>query len=225
MRTARAFTLVEVLTTLAVLAIGLSAVVAIVMGSGQMSATARNRNIAAMIIPEAVADIERLHFIASPTLGSLTVPTGDVGYFIETHNTTPADGLNPITHLPWPSIEASPYTGLRVYGSNTLADYRRVAGLGTQMIWPPSPDPKFYGGMRNKDIANGTAFRVFYCLERHPDWRTSVRPPITQSSMEGIYVLTLAAYRDMTPKAPAANADHKYEQISDPVVVYLRARN
>ncbi|MCY3019172.1 MAG: prepilin-type N-terminal cleavage/methylation domain-containing protein [Planctomycetota bacterium] len=226
------FTLVEILAALAVLAIGLSAVVAMVLGSSRICNAAADRNSAAIVISEAVADIERLHLITTETVRP-PFPAGrdkDVGLFIAT-----ADNVSG-----WPNVhDVNLYGGVKV-GTGLdrwrLDQFVNPTNVAT-MIWPPSTYPRYYGGPLRPPASttvpaadgpelrtSGTPFRVIYKLERHSDWQGNAYSPYV-----GVYVLTLAVYRDLSPgispTKPEKYSNPKravYEQVSDPVVLFLR---
>lgn len=222
LRSQRGFTLIEILATLGVLAIGLASVVALVLGSTRMSAGAIDKNTASIILSEAVEDITRIHLITSEQLTALglTARSAEVGRYIETVNTTPA-GITP----EWPNIQFGDFTGARANGVN-LSGYVSPTFPNT-MVWPPSSIARFYGGpLVAGSRSSGTAFRAMYRLERHPDWIASLPPnPVVPSAYEGIYVLTLTIYKDMDPNILVSNVNHRYQQVSDPVVVLLRTKN
>jgi len=222
------FTLVEILASLAVLAIGLSAVVAMVLGSGRITNATSNRNVAAMVIAEAAADIERRHLIADTSHGS---NAAQVGLLIETL-TSP----NPNTHDGVSYQNIAPGAGS--WDAWMKPPYRSnpppLQNVNT-LVWPLlalGQDPKYYGGAlrpvaaTNTVAASGGAYRVIYRLERHPAWHPHIEDPVTgevsyaaenpQSPFAGIYVLTLTVY------AERARLAAKLEQISDPVVMYVR---
>lgn len=211
----RGFTLIEILAALGILAIGLSAVLAMVLGSTRISYATSDRNSATLAITDAMADIERLHLITSDTVAQVGGSSAHVGLYIATSE--PAAG--------WPSIHATPYANVTAYGG-LLNQYvgvppNDVSVPPNTMIWPPSPDPRFYGGPFREKGAGGTssgaAFRAIYRLERHPDWQANDASPYN-----GVYVLTLAVYRDIDQQKPPADTTKRYEQVTDPVVVYLR---
>ena len=244
MRRPRGFTLIEILATLGILAVGLASVIALVLGSSRMSVGAVDKNTATMIISEAVEDISRIHLITSEQLPPTGLgPAGrgkDVGYYIETLDSSPGV-LNPVTLLEWPNIQSGAFstsTSVVVAKSGYLSEYRNpnvtpdnpLGGTvnSHSMVWPPTPLPRYYGGpIRAVGVSSGTAFRVIYRLERHPDWIESlaVMPTPPPSAYEGIYVLTLAVYKDLDPNMPVNNGNHRYEQISDPAVVFVRTKN
>ncbi|HEY3324625.1 MAG TPA: prepilin-type N-terminal cleavage/methylation domain-containing protein [Planctomycetota bacterium] len=219
------FTLIEVLATLAVLAIGLSAIVAMVLGSSRMSAVTVDRNIAAMIIPEAIADIERIHLVTKDNAPANKI--SDVGRYIITAGDANGDTtkLGDPQTVYVPSVHNPAYANTQV-NTRSMSQhmYPRTGDLTSSlMVWPISQDPKYYGGLRDTGSAGqvGTPFRAIYRLERHPDW---VKTGDT-SEYEGMYVLTVVVYKDREPKNVIVNEGHKYEQVSDPVVVYLRKKN
>jgi len=268
---AAGFTLVEVLAALAVLAVGLAAVLAMVLGSSRVSATAAKRNVAAALITEAVADIQNRHLITSNRYNAAS----DIGLLVETLNSP-----NPNTHdynrggqsfmnlfppntfnqTTWQQYCSPPYLlNLPPPATAPQADcVNTLLWPLPQPAYPPGPnpgqplhqasmsvngvattlyysDPKFYGGPLVQASGNetnpnpsGTAYRAIYRLERHPDWHPHAVALDTgavtyggenpYSPMAGIYVLTLTLYADPSMKGL------KLEQVSDPVVVYLRDR-
>lgn len=230
----RGFTLIEILATLGILSVGLASVIALVLGSTRMSVGAVDKNTATMIISEAVEDIARIHLITNDqlTASGLATRTGDVGYYIETLDSSPGAN-NPATGMEWPNVQSGDFaapTAVVVANSSYLSEYRNPLpspALSNMIVWPPTPTPRYYGGpLRAGGNATGTAFRAMYRLERHPDWIASLPPnPVVPSPYEGIYVLTMAVYKDLQPKEPVSNPNHTYEQISDPVVTFLRTKN
>jgi len=243
MRRPRGFTLIEILATLGILAVGLASVIALVLGSSRMSVGATDKNTATMIISEAVEDISRIHLITSDQLttsGLSTTRSGDIGNYIETLNSSPGVN-NRATTLEWPNVQVGDFatsSAVVVANSSFLSEYRNPnitpdnpgGGVANShsMVWPPTPTPRYYGGpLRAGGASSGTAFRVIYRLERHPDWIESlaITPTPQPSAYDGIYVLTLAVYKDLDPKLPVSNGNHRYEQISDPAVVFVRTKN
>jgi prepilin-type N-terminal cleavage/methylation domain-containing protein len=233
LRRARGFTLVEILATMGVLAIGLSAVVSLVLGSTRATVVAADRNTATIFLSEAAENIERLHLITAEVVQSGYVPYAqptDVGLFIETVNTPVMDAA---ATRRWPTVRTSAvlpndsdYGQVRVGAAKRpLKDFVNIPSPDT-MVWPPSDVSPRYNGPATSGTGgtSGFPYRVIYHLERHPDW---VAHP-NGSPYMGIYVLTLAGYRDLTPDPKVAGSDtanKKYEQISEPMIVYLRARN
>ena len=78
---------------------------------------------------------------------------------------------------------------------------------------------------------SGPAYRALFRLERHPDWYvTNVsgagvvsRTPNNDSAFVGVYILTVAMYKDLEPAKSIRDATGKrIEQLTDPAVVYLR---
>lgn len=232
------FTLVEILAALAVLAVGLASVLAIVLRSSRISIEAARRNAAAMIISEAVAEIERRHLITSTNYG---YSIDKVGLLIETLKSS-----NPNIH------DNYAYMNLAGEDKSTSSlffdaqNHLRLPPYLSSATIPITPDtvntlpwplgtPKYVAGPTiegNQGLdstTSGTAYRVVYRLERHPDWQS--HPAVDSgngvltypygsenlnSSFLGIYVLTLIVYADPTTVCA------RLEQISDPVVVYLR---
>jgi prepilin-type N-terminal cleavage/methylation domain-containing protein len=255
------FTIVEVLAAMAVLAVGLAAVMAMVLGSTRVSATAAKRNVAAVLISEAVADIESRHLITSNAYN----PASDIGLLVET-----LASPNPNTHDPrsfqnlfppgtfagkavWDAYCAPPYL-LNVPPPSIMPPPDCVHTLMWPLPQPPGQplrvqtlrvngtmatvyyaDPKFFGGplvqaanQLDNPLPSGTAYRAIYRLERHPEWHphtvdlatglVTYSGEFASSPFAGIYVLTLTLYADPSMKGL------RLEQISDPVVVYLRDR-
>lgn len=233
------FTLIEVLITLLVLAIGLTGTLAIVMGSMRSGNKASDRNVASIILDEAIADIERSHRITVPAnstfpvastgYGALQVQENEVGLYIETVD---SDGTGQ-----WPNLQnhggGGDYTGVYVSLSHfQLTSCRANSAifpnsnpsnpLSNILLWPFSPDPKYYGGplkmARPIGISSGVAYRVGYKLERHPNWLAG------QLSFDGVYVLTLVVYKMANPTIQPTSKNIQLEQVTDPMVVYLHAR-
>ena len=222
----RAFTLVEILAALAVLGVGLTAIVGLVLGSVRLSGTAADRNIAKVIIAEAVADIERIHLITTNMLGVSApgISPDEIGLLIETVNSP-----NPNTHemryktatvgSTFFDFQLSKYTQLKCFTPPLNA-----AATNT-LLWPFSNGPRYEAG---PVVAGGAgdetsfAYRVIYRLERHPNWHphsddcTTWQGEDSDSPFAGTYVLTLAVYRDLDRKGG------RLEQTSDPMVMYLR---
>lgn len=239
------FTLIEILATLLILAIALPAVVALVLGNSRAGQVAGDRNTAAMIISEAVADIERMHTITPGMLVSGTpVPVSHVGLMIETVQPAsyyPPDPLAPRVPYAAPNIhavfEGVDYGALRPRSPNSspgpyaLRQKFLNPNSKNTLYWPPTGESPRYGGPLQGSTmgptgTNGTPYRVLYQLNRHPDWIVYPQSPFINT-----YVLTLAVYRDLSPQAlpeisiaTPGNPVKKLEQVSDPVVVYLSPR-
>lgn len=206
----RGFTLIEVLVSLFVLSIGLAGAIAVIYGSVKAGVNASDQNIATILLPDAIEEITRIHSI---TKGSALAPA-DVGLFIETWDSA-GDGS-------WPNIKNGPYKTATAGGLFQIGQYTPTiaAPLWSKMVfYPIEPNPKYYGGPPGQSLNNssGPGYRVLYKLERHPSWVAG------QMSFENMYVLTAAVYKDLNPNVHPANPKKRVEQISDPVVVYLRA--
>jgi len=233
---ARGFTLIEILASLAVLAVGLTSVVAMVLGSSRISSMAAKRNVATIITTEALAEIQRRHLITSTKYG---YSANQVGLLIETlkspnpntHDTDTNKQKNLVGEDPTLSLATWNQTLQPPYLSNPPA-----ADNVHTMVWPLGPTPKYFAGAvvaptnttgadTDAFLAN-TAYRVIYRLERHPAWQMHTVDPVTgavtyspenpNSPFAGLYLLTLTVYADPTTRCK------RLEQISDPVVVYLR---
>jgi prepilin-type N-terminal cleavage/methylation domain-containing protein len=204
------FTLIEVLTAMMVLAIGLAGVMSLVYGSSRAAQSASDRNIAAALLQEAIADIQRNHLITNPTVPPGITPQADeVGLYIETWDSA-GDGS-------WPNLKSGAYTNATANLFPLKSFYN--PNWTKEIFWPPSPAPKYYGGpLGGGGVPTGTAYRVLYKLERHPNWLGG------QLSFEGMYVLTLTVYKDLNPSVHPSNATKQLEQVSDPMVVYLRGK-
>ena len=213
-RAAAGFTLIEVLTAMTVLAIGLAGVMSLVYGSSRAAQLASDRNTAAILLQEAIADIQRNHLITNPMPGVGTVQPEDIGLYVETWAS--GDGL-------WPNINGGPFASTLVKPdalrpSVSLSSFTNP-NWKNELFWPPSLAPKYYGGpIGGGGVPTGTGYRVLYRLERHPNW-ISATPQLT---FEYMYVLTLTVYKDLNPSVPPNSNKKQLEQISDPMVVYLR---
>ncbi|HYG76335.1 MAG TPA: prepilin-type N-terminal cleavage/methylation domain-containing protein [Planctomycetota bacterium] len=236
------FTLIEILASMAVLAIGLAAVVSMVLGSSRSSSGAVDRNTASVIIAEAIEDIERIHRITPELIQNNAALAGhenDIGCYMETYDTGPN---GPTASEPWPNLDelqSSDYgvNGVITAHTGPLTSARypipsTLTGRSTMMVWPPTPEPKFYGGPMKQSGSGmkttGLPYRVIYRLERHPEWVAVLAlPPTTPptvSAYEDIYVLTAAVYKDLDVGLSIASPLHRYEQISDPVVTFFRRK-
>jgi prepilin-type N-terminal cleavage/methylation domain-containing protein len=239
------FTLIEVLITLLVLAIGLTGTLAIVMGSTRNGNKASDRNIAAIVLDEAIADIQRNHLItvpanstfpvASTSYGATNVQVNELGLYIETIDTDTTGN-----HL-WPNLQYAPsgtagnYTGVKAnnFLLSSFANPKLFPNPNDPnpasptlpsnvLLWPASSDPKYYGGpLKGPGVSTGVAYRVAYKLERSPNW---IAAAPNQFSFDGVYVLTLTVYKDLNPAVLPGSPKKQLEQISDPMVVYLHAR-
>ena len=83
-RSLSGFTLIEVLTAMMVLAIGLAGAMSLVYGSSRAAQTASDHNAAAIVLQEAIEDIKRIHMISRPMPGVATVNDDEIGLFVET---------------------------------------------------------------------------------------------------------------------------------------------
>ncbi|HLX62460.1 MAG TPA: hypothetical protein VKX17_14375, partial [Planctomycetota bacterium] len=226
-------TLVEILTALFVLSIGLAGVLSITIRSSQMGAIAADRNNASVIMPEAIKDIEHMLLVDSNAaaqvgashLGEL-MDTVDLGagtnpfanyVFYSTSN--PTGGTAPFTYsnLTYPTPTVDNVTGRNLYLAYWPMNmwYSRVMGQ-----FPNAGPEKLLNN-------TGIAYRGLFKLEPHPEWvpDPSVRGPnreIPDSAFAGVYVLTLTMYRDLDPGKLTTDATKRLQQVSDPVVVYLR---
>jgi Tfp pilus assembly protein PilV len=229
----RGFTLIETLVALFVLMIGLSAVVALVLGAGKMANAASDRNVAAMIIAEAVPDIERRHLVTGTIANT---DPAHVGLLVETVNAASATPIVPNTHdgISYQNIKPNWYSSAASWEADMIPPYMLPApalDAVHTLMWPlKAEDPKYYGGPLRQSgggaLTSGTPYRVVYRLERHPEWHphtidvpnglASYGVEIPNSGYAGVYVLTLTVYRDPT------KVGARLEQISDPVVVFLR---
>ena len=213
-RAAAGFTLIEVLTAMTVLAIGLAGVMSLVYGSSRAAQLASDHNIATIILQEAIADIQRNHLITNPMPGVGAVQPYDVGLYVETWAS--GDGM-------WPNISNPPYSSTLVKPDSarpsiSLSSFNNL-NWKNELFWPPSLAPKYYGGpLGSGGVPTGTGYRVLYRLERHPNWISKT----PQLSFEYMYVLTLTVYKDLNPSVPPNSNKKQLEQISDPMVVYLR---
>jgi prepilin-type N-terminal cleavage/methylation domain-containing protein len=232
------FTLVEILATLGVLAIGLSAVVALVLGSANATGVAADRNVATIILSEAIEDIKRNHLITAEVVSlvnsfpDISIPPApivppaplvtidDVGLFIETVDA--GDG--------YPNIHVKRYSFAEVRKLEMKSFINPFENPNTKqketMIWPPSLTSPRYGGPLASSTysANGTGgapFRVIYCLVRHPDWVAA--GAVNDTPYRGVYVLTLTVNRDLDPGLLPNDVKKRYEQVSDPMTVFLKS--
>jgi type II secretory pathway pseudopilin PulG len=226
--------LIEVLITLLVLIIGLTGSLAVIMGSARSGNKAADRNIAGIILDEAIEDIQRNHLITVPVnstfpvattpYGALNVQSNEVGLYIETLD---SDG----TGL-WPNIQnagagAGNYTGVKAnnflltsFANPKLFPSAADVTKSNVLLWPASSDPRYYGGpLKGPGVSTGVAYRVAYKLERSPNWIAG-----GQFSFDGMYVLTLTVYKDLNPTVLPGSPKKLLEQISDPMVVYLYSK-
>ena len=209
LRAAAGFTLIEVLTAMTVLAIGLAGVMSLVYGSSRAAQLASDRNTAAILLQEAISDIQRNHMITKPMPGVGTVQDDEVGMYVETWDSQ-GDGS-------WPNLKTGTYSTATANLFPLKSFYN--PNWTKEIFWPPSAAPRYYGGpLGGGAQPTGTGYRVLYRLERHPNWLAG------QLSFEGVYVLTLTVYKDLNPSIHPSNASKQLEQISDPMVVYLRGK-
>ena len=224
----KGFTLIEVLTAMMVLAIGLSGTISLIYGSTRAANTATDRNVATSLMQEAIADIQRNHLIGT-TMPGVTVPAADVGLYVETWDSggsLPSPDGNPS----WPNLKNGVFANA---GANAFKNFRPSAATiapwnnpttqwSKELFWPYTAAPRYYGGPLAGTAPTGTAYRVLYKLERHPNWIAV--PP--QLAYEGVYVVTMTVYKDLNPIVHVNDAftPKHLEQVSDPTVVYLRAR-
>jgi len=198
---ARGFTLIEILAAMAILLVGLASVVSVVLGSSRFSNAAARRNVAAIIISEAVEDIQRRHLITSTNYG---YSADKVGLLIETLKSP-----NPSVHTP----NANVPDGVALSNLVTSSDPMRMAtwNLNLQplyltprpppdavntLVWPLGISPKYFAGpaiQSNSGVGpdtstplyGNTAYRVIYRLERHPEWQPHTTDP--QTAMTPFY--------------------------------------
>lgn len=190
------FTLVEILAALAILMIGLGAIIAMLLGTGREGAIASDRNAAALMLSEAVRGIEREHLITKELCDAqpgLMIPITSIGILVETVTTSALGDDN------------ATYAAIPAYGG-TLGD----GNEGNLNTWPRMPGkPQQYGAGQ---------YRVRYRLERHPDWVPAPAADVLESPQRGLYLLTLVVYKD------EAGDMSSPVQISDPITVLLRDR-
>lgn len=207
---ARGVTLIEVLTALVVLAFGLAAIVALFLTSVQTSHVAVDQNAAALLIPEAVKQIEQEHRI------SAAIDPTHEGEFIETLDYSPFGD------------SVAPFNGVQVGAivKGGLVDLADGSG-GNFGFWPHEDD--------KPRLIAGTPYRLRYRLERFPgdsatdlnrwywhDDSSSVYDPENPASpYRGVYLLTIVCYRQTRNDVPPADLLSAMVQVSDPVVVQL----
>lgn len=237
MRLSRAgFTLVEILTALFVLAIGISGTLAIVMRSAQMAASAGDRNNASVLIPEAIEDIKHLLTISS----SMTTANGGTldpyynGMFMDTLS---LNGGNPFGNSASCNIPFfNRQTGSKAYVSLNNLAYPPNAAAANLAYWPLTPNASRVMGQFPQPpgvdpllSSSGAAYRALFKLEPHPDWIKDANSHLQAnedptSAFAGIYILTVTMYRDLDPSisTTSVNPMKKLQQVSDPVMVYVR---
>ena len=196
------FTLIEILAAMAILALGMVSVFGLVYGSMKLGVNAADRNAAAAIIPQAIEDIQRTYLVTGNMqfVGSPMHPTTQqIDLMLLT-----VPSADPVV----PSIQQAQFAPFR--GAQVTQPLTNATNTAT---WPFGLDPVYYGGPVNAGASTDQtsyAYRVIFRLERHPQWL------VDTDVFAGMYMLTLTVYRDPGRKAA------RLEQISDPVVVYLR---
>ena len=247
----RGFTLVEILTALFVMVIGISGTLAIIMRSSQMGTSASDRNNASILLPEAIDEIKRSLIVNS----SDGVPD-HLGEYMDTVNLTGSG--NPFASILFTDPKPVPVTYYRVpfasfkYPKNlTQQDTQgndlslvywpfsrygsRVMGQRLMTTIDPITTIPTTTGNTGMQGSSGAAYRALFKLEPHPDWvpnpfDRTVNREIPGSAFVGVYVLTITMYRDLNPEVPtdatpsftpAVQNVKKLQQVSDPVVVFL----
>lgn len=215
-RNASGVTLVEVLTALAVLAFGLAAVVALFLTSVQTSHIAVDQNAAALLIPEALRQIEKEHRITA------AIDPAHEGEYIETLNYSPmGDTTSPYDITVAAFVKPVPTT---VSLADGFADGDSAGNFG---FWPHEKDDPL--------LVAGTPYRLRYRLERfsgdsatdanrwywHDDASATYDPENPSSPYRGVYLLTVVCYRQTRLDVPPADLLSAMVQVSDPVVVQL----
>ncbi|MCZ7643687.1 MAG: prepilin-type N-terminal cleavage/methylation domain-containing protein [Planctomycetota bacterium] len=194
------FTLVEILATLAVLLIGLGAVIAMVFGSQRQSVIASDRNAASILLADAVREIEQDHLITPEIRASYAgIADADVGLYIQTLTNAPQSD------------------DIAAYGNVTAAGHPLGGdgNAGNLNEWPRRP-------AKALQLGSGQ-YRARYRLEKHPLWWPhdadgNEGAETVESTYRGIYVLTVVCYRDEDGNM------NEPVQVSDPAVVYLKDR-
>ena len=207
MRRPSGFTLIEILAAMSIFAFGMLSVFTLVYGSMKIGISAADRNAAAVIIPQAIDDIQRTYQVTGNMQFaglSATPSTEQIDTLLLTVASNPND----------PSCASIQQPAFGVFKGASVTP--PVTDPTSTAVWPIGLNPVYYGGPGG--IASGTgndmtsfAYRVIFKLERHPQWVTG-----DTDAFAGMYVLTLVVYRDLNRKAT------RLEQVSDPVVVYLR---
>jgi prepilin-type N-terminal cleavage/methylation domain-containing protein len=145
------FTLIEVLASMAVLAVGLTSVISVIFATKSLANTAIDRNLANSIIREAVEGISRAHLVVPNMVGALPpVNPGDpdVGLLLETTASSPTNDAN---------IQSSRYKNVQIYNSSSytasfLTQFNDYCGLKcfhnsftptNTMLWPYGRYPIF----------------------------------------------------------------------------------
>ncbi|GMV78990.1 MAG: hypothetical protein AMXMBFR7_01740 [Planctomycetota bacterium] len=226
-RASRGFTLVEILATLAILLIGLGAIISMLLGTGREGGIASDRNAAALMITEATRGIEREHLITLEMALASGIDEEHVGKLIQ----TPPDAVESDDNAifgsvqitgPVPSDPAKP-NGPVIIVKKPLSSPFTDATVSPPMNkgFPPLPLTSINEWPRRPfrpfQIGSGQ-YRVRYRLEKHPEWWPLGGVEIPHSNLRGLYLLTLVVYLD------EAGDMSNPVQISDPVTVLLRDR-
>ena len=234
--------LIEVLSALFVLAIGLASVMSIVTRSANMGDYASNRNNAAVLLPEAIADIERMSLITTELAAANGLDKSYVGELMET--TSLGSGANAFNNVlfQYPQGPTGDATHPNSAFSYKQLAYVNGASASNLAYWPFSLQYSRVLGMfppitvkankrgsfsDNLSDITGPAYRALFKLEPHQDWFVlqvdGTRVENVDSAFVGVYVLTIAMYRDIEPqKSILDSKGKKLEQLTDPTVVYLR---
>ncbi len=224
---ARGFTLVEILTSMFVLMLGIIGILSVIMRSSQMGTAASDRNNASVLLVEAIADIQRMHLITTPYATTYGLTAYD-GEFMDTISLK--SGTNPFENA------SLPYAVNGVSSQFVLDDiaYTAAGTPANLAYWPLNPAlsrvmgqyPQAGGDQLLNN--NGSTYRALYRLEPNPDWvpDPTNRDPLTRENLDsayvGQYLLTIAMYRDLDPAKPTTDATKRLQQIADPIVVTLR---
>jgi hypothetical protein len=228
-RASPGLTLVEILTALFVLSIGLAGVLSIIVRSSEMGNTATDRNNASIIIPEAIEDIKKMLLITDSSFGAQhvgeymdTVDLGTSNNPYSEYEFTMTTKTNAQIHYRFknlaygiPTVDNVTLRPLYLcyWPLNTV--YGRVMGQ--------FPQPTAVGV--DPTLNNVTpCYRGLFKLEPHPEWipDPSTRIPLPDSGFAGVYVLTFTLYRDLTPEKDTTKLDKRLQQVCDPVVVWIR---
>ena len=244
-RRSRGFTLVEILTSLFVLVIGITGTLAIIMRSAQMGTAAADRNNASVLIPEAIDDIKRMMALPNDRNSAFynfyaIGLSAHAGELMDTVDLT--GGTNPFANVAISysipartSVQTWPLKNL----TYPLVSKDQSTGRDLSLVyWPLNPGYARVMGQQQLTTAgfqtlgkNGVMYRALFKLEPHSDWvpnpydRSATRENVG-SEFVGVYVLTLTMYRftDPEPAKPlsdTSNTQKRLQQIADPVVVYL----
>lgn len=234
----RGLTLVEILTALFVLAVGLGSVMAIVVRSANMGSFASDRNNASILITEAVEDIKHMMLIGDREIAA-GLPESARGEMMDTMGLGTA--ANPYNNIVFYDINFNNTTSQNPTPNNTQFQFQSLAYKnGSQptdlAYWPFSvkysrtlgmfPTPVVLGGSASGDSMYnkiGIAYRALWKLTPHVDWvNPATRVENPDSAYAGVYVLTIALYRDLeSAKALTDSKPKRLEQISDPVVLQV----